>query len=165
VPIRVPPLRQRLEDIPLLANHFLAMYWERHRQPSDPSPKLSDAALDFLRSRPWRGNVRELQNVIEHMSVLAEPGQPIRPEDFPVWDDAITGPADAALPAAITDEPFHVAKDRLVAQFEKEYLTRLVVRAGGNMSKAARLANIDRTTLYRLMEKHQLPAYTSRLEA
>ncbi|HJU90508.1 MAG TPA: sigma-54 dependent transcriptional regulator [Gemmatimonadaceae bacterium] len=165
VPIRVPPLRQRLEDIPLLANHFLSQYWERHRQPSDPSPKLTEAALDFLRSRPWRGNVRELQNVIEHMSVLAEPGQPIRSEDFPVWDDAIGNPAEAALPAAITDEPFHVAKDRLVAQFEKEYLTRLVVRAGGNMSKAARLANIDRTTLYRLMEKHQLPAYTSRLEA
>ncbi len=165
VPIRVPPLRQRLEDIPLLANHFLAMYWERHRQASDPSPKLTESALDFLRSRPWRGNVRELQNVIEHMSVLAEPGQPINPEDFPVLDDAISAPADAALPAAITDEPFHVAKDRLVAQFEKEYLTRLVVRAGGNMSKAARLANIDRTTLYRLMEKHQLPAYTNRLDS
>jgi DNA-binding NtrC family response regulator len=165
VPIRVPPLRQRLEDIPLLANHFLSQYWERHRQPSDPAPKLTEQSLDFLRSRPWRGNVRELQNVIEHMSVLAEPGQPIRPEDFPVWDDAIGNPTEAALPAAITDEPFHVAKDRLVAQFEKEYLTRLVVRAGGNMSKAARLANIDRTTLYRLMEKHQLPAYTSRLEA
>jgi transcriptional regulator of acetoin/glycerol metabolism len=51
-------------------------------------------------------------------------------------------------------EPYHLAKDKLVADFEKEYLSRLVVRAGGNMSKAARLAGIDRTTLYRLMEKH-----------
>ena len=52
------------------------------------------------------------------------------------------------------NEAYHAAKDQLVAQFEKEYLTRLVARAGGNMSKAARLASIDRTTLYRLMEKH-----------
>ncbi len=52
------------------------------------------------------------------------------------------------------DEAYHSAKDRVVAQFEKEYLTRLVSRAGGNMSKAARLASIDRTTLYRLMDKH-----------
>ena len=53
------------------------------------------------------------------------------------------------------DEAYHPAKDRVVAQFEKEYLTRLVSRAGGNMSKAARLASIDRTTLYRLMDKHE----------
>ena len=52
------------------------------------------------------------------------------------------------------DEPFHSAKDRIIAHFEREYLTRLVGRAGGNMSKAARLASIDRTTLYRLMDKH-----------
>ena len=58
--------------------------------------------------------------------------------------------------AGIMDEPYHPAKDRLIAQFEQEYLTRLVSRAGGNMSKAARLANIDRTTLYRLMEKHNV---------
>jgi DNA-binding NtrC family response regulator len=52
------------------------------------------------------------------------------------------------------DEAYHTAKDRVVAQFEREYLSRLVGRAGGNMSKAARLASIDRTTLYRLMDKH-----------
>ena len=53
------------------------------------------------------------------------------------------------------DEAYHPAKDRIVVQFEKEYLTRLISRAGGNMSKAARLASIDRTTLYRLMDKHE----------
>jgi DNA-binding NtrC family response regulator len=53
------------------------------------------------------------------------------------------------------DEAYHTAKDRVVAQFEREYLGRLVSRAGGNMSKAARLASIDRTTLYRLMDKHE----------
>src|SRR5688572_19439384 len=74
VPIKLPPLRKRLEDVPLLANHFLTHFWERHRQPGEPTPRISDAAIDFLRSRPWRGNVRELQNVVEQLAVLTEPG-------------------------------------------------------------------------------------------
>ncbi len=156
VPIKLPPLRQRPEDIPLLANHFLAHYWERHRQPGDASPKLTEASIEFLRSRPWRGNVRELQNVIEHVAVLSEPGQPIQPQDIPVYEDGAPAPAAGTLPASIMDEPYHTAKDRLIAEFEREYLTRLSARAGGNMSRAARLANIDRTTLYRLMEKHNV---------
>src|SRR5690242_4666254 len=156
VPIKLPPLLQRLEDIPLLANHFLAHYWARHRLPGDTQPKLTDAALDFLRSRPWRGNVRELQNAIEHVAVLSEPGQPIQPSDIPVYDDGPVPAAKSALPMSMMDEPYHAAKDRLIAEFEKEYLTRLSARAGGNMSRAARLANIDRTTLYRLMEKHNV---------
>jgi DNA-binding NtrC family response regulator len=156
VPIELPPLRKRLEDIPLLANHFLGHYWERHRQPGDPAPKLSEETIEFLRSRPWRGNVRELQNTIEHVAVIAEPGQSIRPDDVPVYDDAGDAPAEGngLSTAAYMNDAYHVAKDRLVAHFEQEYLQRLVVRAGGNMSKAARLASIDRTTLYRLMEKH-----------
>ncbi len=154
VPIRLPPLRKRLEDIPLLANHFLTHYWLRHRQMGDRVPRLSDASIAFLRSRPWRGNVRELQNVIEHVAVLAEPEQVIQPNDIPIYDDAPEGPVPGGLPVAITDEAYHVAKERVINQFETEYLTRLIGRAGGNMSKAARLANIDRTTLYRLMDKH-----------
>jgi transcriptional regulator with PAS, ATPase and Fis domain len=155
VPIKLPPLRKRLEDIPLLANHFLTYYWQRHRQMGDRAPRLSEASIGFLRSRPWRGNVRELQNVIEHVAVLAEPDQLIQPNDIPVYDDGAEWPAETPVAAAVMDEAYHPAKDRVVAQFEKEYLTRLVSRAGGNMSKAARLASIDRTTLYRLMDKHE----------
>ncbi|HEU4564548.1 MAG TPA: sigma-54 dependent transcriptional regulator [Gemmatimonadaceae bacterium] len=156
VPIKLPPLRKRPEDIPLLANHFLSHYWERHRAAGDTPPRLTDEAVEFLRARPWRGNVRELQNVIEHVAVLVEPGQPIEPDDIPVYDDAPVIPAEGNMLAGIMDEPYHPAKERLIAQFEQEYLSRLVARAGGNMSKAARLANIDRTTLYRLMEKHNV---------
>jgi len=155
VPITLPPLRKRQEDIPLLANHFLTYYWHRHRQMGDRVPRLSDGSIGFLRSRAWRGNVRELQNVIEHVAVLAEPDQTIQPNDIPIYDDATDWPAEAPPPAGVMDEAYHVAKDRIVAQFEREYLGRLVSRAGGNMSKAARLASIDRTTLYRLMDKHQ----------
>jgi DNA-binding NtrC family response regulator len=88
------------------------------------------------------------------VAVLVEPDQIIQPNDIPVYDDAAEWPADSAVSAGVMDEAYHSAKDRVVAQFEKEYLTRLVTRAGGNMSKAARLASIDRTTLYRLMDKH-----------
>ena len=83
VPIKLPPLRKRPEDIPLLANHFLTVYWQRHRPMGDRVPRLSEASIAFLRSRPWRGNVRELQNVIEHVVVLAQPGSEIQPEEIP----------------------------------------------------------------------------------
>jgi len=162
VPIKLPPLRQRQEDIPLLAAHFLTYYWQRHRQTIERIPRLSDSAIAFLRSRPWRGNVRELQNVIEHVAVLAEPEQLIQPDDIPLYEDTPDWtPPDAAaiaMPAtsANLDDAFHVAKDRIIGHFEREYLARLVTRASGNMSKAARLAGIDRTTLYRLMDKHGL---------
>lgn len=154
VPIKLPPLRNRQEDIPLLANHFLTFYWLRHRDASDRIPKLSDASVAFLRSRPWRGNVRELQNVIEHVAVLAEPDQTIEPGNIPIYSDGGDWPTENATTAAMLDEAFHPAKDRVIAQFEREYLTQLVGRANGNMSKAARLAGVDRTTLYRLMDKH-----------
>jgi len=154
VPIKLPPLRKRLEDIPLLANHFLTYFWNRHRQMGERVPKLSDASVGFLRARPWRGNVRELQNVIEHVAVLAEPDQIIQPNDIPIYDDVSESGGEAASGGPMLDEAYHTAKDRVVAQFEREYLSRLVGRAGGNMSKAARLASIDRTTLYRLMDKH-----------
>jgi len=101
-------------------------------------------------------------NVIEHVAVLAEPEQLIQPDDIPLYEDTPdwTPPdvADAAAPAlaANLDDAFHVAKDRIIGHFEREYLSRLVTRASGNMSKAARLAGIDRTTLYRLMDKHGL---------
>ncbi|MCC7054119.1 MAG: sigma-54-dependent Fis family transcriptional regulator [Gemmatimonadaceae bacterium] len=160
VPIRLPPLRQRPEDISVLAQHFLHHFWDRHRQPGEPSPTFSEDALDFLRSRPWRGNVRELQNMIEHTAVVADPGTALVGSDFPVYDDApeagVSGGDATTFSGSYMNDAYHVAKDKLVAQFEKEYLTRLVSRAGGNMSRAARLAGIDRTTLYRLMEKHEL---------
>jgi DNA-binding NtrC family response regulator len=154
VPIKLPPLRQRLGDVALLANHFLTVYWERHRGNRTQPPPLTEATLEALRSRPWRGNVRELQNVIEHVAVIAEADRPIEPEHLPVYEDASQSSTTTGVPLAVMREPYHLAKDKLVADFEKEYLSRLVVRAGGNMSKAARLACIDRTTLYRLMEKH-----------
>jgi MATE family multidrug resistance protein len=68
---RVPALRKRLEDIPLLAEHFLARSWDRHRPHGTPAPEFTSEALAFLQSRPWRGNVRELRNYIERRASLS----------------------------------------------------------------------------------------------
>lgn len=156
VPIRIPPLRERPQDIPVLAHHFLSVYWQRHRDGSRSVPRFSAEALRSLQERPWRGNVRELQNVIEHAVVLLDPGSEIQPEDLPTIEDGAAPQTHSSFPVYADDEAYHNARERIVAQFERSYLTWLVARASGNMSKAARIAGVDRTTLYRLMEKHEL---------
>jgi DNA-binding NtrC family response regulator len=157
VPIHVPSLRERPEDIPLLAERFLTHYWRRHRDPSQPVPQLSKGALWTLSAHPWPGNVRELQNVIEHAVVLVEPGAEVRPEDIPFVQSGATDPEQVACDEADADDAsYYAARDRLLARFDRRYLTRVVMRAGGNLSKAARLAQVDRTTFYRLMERQGL---------
>src|SRR5437763_1554002 len=78
VPIHVPALRERVDDIPLLAEHFLQYYWKRHREGEDPVAHLSKSAIWALRAHSWPGNVRELQNVIEHAVVPLVPGADAR---------------------------------------------------------------------------------------
>jgi DNA-binding NtrC family response regulator len=121
-------------------------------------PKFGDAAVRALRARQWKGNVRELQNVVEHMVVMLEAGAEITPETIPALHERPGSELGATwAPTEVsTEEPYYVARDRLVAEFELRYLTQLVTQARGNMSKAARTAGVDRTTLYRLMERHGL---------
>jgi DNA-binding NtrC family response regulator len=160
-PIHLPPLRERREDIPFLADHFLRLFWNRHRLGSS-LPQFSDQAKRALSAHPWRGNVRELQNVIEHGVVLFEPGMLIEPSDIPFavqseeTADTLSPVESFSFGGNQEEYGFHASRERLLAQFERRYLVWLVDRAGGNLSKAARIAGIQRTTLYRLMEKHGL---------
>lgn len=156
VPIHLPPLRDRPEDVPVLAVEFLKEFWGRHREPGSPPPYYSDAALEVLRRAPWKGNVRELRNVIEHAVVLADAGQQLDPADIVFIDDQpVFGSTSAThFDAAVMDMDYHSAREQVLSRFEVEYLTNVVRTSGGNISDAARAAGVDRTTLYRLMEKH-----------
>ncbi len=158
VPIHLPPLRDRQEDIPLLADFFLTTFWSKHRPAGARRPEFAEPALRALAAHPWRGNVRELQNAVEHVAVLAEPGAKLQASDLRLRDEA-AAPTDAnpaSLISTLMEESYHAARDRVIGQFETQYLSWLINRAGGNMSQAARLAGVDRTTLYRLMERHGL---------
>jgi DNA-binding NtrC family response regulator len=159
VPIYIPALRERPEDIPVLAEHFLKRFWSRHRDADLPLPRFSAAAMDALQSYNWPGNVRELQNVIEHGVVLFEPGAEIYPADLlGVRMHEATAPTTAAPFSfeGLGDETYHDMREKMLVQFELSYLKWLLARAGGNMSRAARIAGVDRTTLYRIMDKHGL---------
>jgi DNA-binding NtrC family response regulator len=152
-PIALPPLRERVEDIPVLARHFLEVNWRRHHGARSAIPSFSDAAMDLLQSCPWHGNVRELQNVVEHAVVLADAGSLIGPDQIVLHNESNFDSDIIGSPMVLNDA-YHVAKEQVLAKFEKDYVTRLVARASGNMSRAARLASVDRTTLYRLFERH-----------
>lgn len=158
VPIHIPPLRERPEDIRYLSEHYLERFWTRHR-PEEPVPSLTDGAMSFLISHGWPGNVRELRNVIEHAVVVAEPGRDMSPSAFDLG-------AVGDLPASRNGEPsidrslfrldYHSAREEMLANFERDYLAYILQEADGNMSSAARMAGVDRTTLYRIMEKRNL---------
>jgi transcriptional regulator with PAS, ATPase and Fis domain len=155
IPIHIPPLRDRPEDVPVLAHEFLKEFWLQHREPGSDLPEFSDAALATLRRAPWPGNVRELRNVIEHIVVLADPGQRLESEDIVFIDDAAGGDLDSVpFSQSVMEMDYHSAREQVLSHFEVEYLTHVVQTSEGNISDAARMAGVDRTTLYRLMDKH-----------
>lgn len=157
VPIHVPPLRERQEDIPVLATRFLQEFWVSHRGSDSEPPVFSGDALQTLRTARWSGNVREMRNVIEHLVVLASAGSIIEPTDIPFIDEGGSAGADdgTLFNSAVMDMEYHAAREQVLSQFENAYLKHVVQAAGGNISDAARSAGVDRTTLYRLMEKHR----------
>jgi DNA-binding NtrC family response regulator len=165
VPIVIPPLRDRPEDVALLSAHYLARYWRQHRGGDTRPPQLTDEAIRALQAYSWPGNVRELQNAIEHAVVVLSPGQMVRAGDIPLHDagrptPTRSGSVDIELPGDLLQESYHDARERVITLFERRYIEELVAAAEGNMSKAARIAGVDRTTLYRLMERHGLQRET-----
>lgn len=154
IPVRLPPLRERREDIPALADHFLRRYaaeYERGRL------RLSPEGLQILCEHDWPGNVRELQNATERLVSLCTPDQEIGPEDVPEELRGGSGVRRKSGALAIRfDGPFHEAKADAIAQFEQEYLRVLLDRHDGNISQAARSAGMDRKTIHRMLTRHDL---------
>ena len=144
LPLSIPALRQRAEDIPLLADHFLKVLSQGR-----PSPlRLSAEALKWLMSQDWPGNIRELKNLLERSALLAA-GPEIKLQDLDP-----PAPAEGSYPRA--GGLFHEAKKQKVNSFEKEYLTQLLSECQGNVSKAALRAGLARRNFQLLLKKHRL---------
>src|SRR5690606_39805579 len=130
VPIRVPPLRARREDIPFLAEHFLRRYAEKYGRDGATPLRLSPDAMRALMAHSWPGNVRELQNLMERIVSLAIPGQEVTAADLP---DKLSSLGVPTSPVAVDiDQPFHEAKERAIEAFERAYLGALLERHDGN---------------------------------
>jgi two-component system nitrogen regulation response regulator NtrX len=140
IPIFVPPLRDRIEDIPRLAEHFMT---ELAREYGRRPKKLDAAAAGSLQAHRWPGNVRELRNVIERMMIMV-PGDTITAADLPFLDSGVLAAADAggAIPM-----PLHEARER----FEREYILRALAAQQGNISRTADVLGVERSNLYRKM--------------
>ncbi|MBI2929282.1 MAG: sigma-54-dependent Fis family transcriptional regulator [Verrucomicrobia bacterium] len=145
--IELPPLRDRVEDIPLLVDHFL----ERYVREMEKGPRrLSPEVLEVLASYAWPGNVRELQNVLKRALVLA-PQEVISPDDLP--DEIVARAGDSA---SVTGGGFFQLRERRLAAFEKEYFRNLLSACHGDVTAAAREAHLPRGTLYRLLKKYEI---------
>jgi transcriptional regulator with GAF, ATPase, and Fis domain len=149
MPIRVPPLRDRAGDVPLLARHFL----ERSaRRCSKPLPAIAPAALQALCRYPWPGNVRELENVMERAVIVTKEAT-IRDVDRFLTGDPERTRIDLSL-------PFREAKARVVEEFERAYITGVLEAHGGKLTAAAKHADMDpknfseKLTRYGLRRSH-----------
>jgi DNA-binding NtrC family response regulator len=154
VPIVAPALRDRRDDIPLLVDHFLSSM----APPGEEPRTLSEATLAALMGHDWPGNVRELRNVIERALALgSDPGHLVAPlGDHPLTIGGARAPAESfAFQAGVS---FRDHKERWNEQFERRYLEWLLKRADGNISKAARDADMDRKYLHKLLKKYGIDA-------
>ncbi len=150
ITIPLPPLRDRAEDMPLLAYHFLRKYSLRSGR---KIARISLEAMRMLRSHTWPGNVRELENAIERSVVMAR-GDVILPGDLPPSVvDTIAPPVSSNL---LLDLPFREAKRKAVEQFESAYVHEMLRRSGGNVSEAARQSRMDRSNFRRIIRKHKI---------
>jgi two-component system response regulator PilR (NtrC family)/two-component system response regulator HydG len=141
VPITLPDLKDRQEDIPLLANHFM----HKFSQESNPNIReISREAMAILMSYPWPGNVRELENVIERAVTLGR-GPTIQPADLPPHLAGGAGPVERSL-----------AKEATLEDLERDYIRAILQRTKWHQIRAAAILGIDRRTLYRKIRRYNL---------
>ncbi|HET7784503.1 MAG TPA: sigma-54 dependent transcriptional regulator [Myxococcales bacterium] len=140
MPVRLPPLRERREDIPLLVEHFVKKHAQRLGRPELPA---SPAALKVLLDHRWPGNVRELENCIERALLLAR-GEALAVDDLP--PEVCAGDVEAQ------EGSYRRERD----DWEQHYLTALLREASGSVAKAAELAGLHRSTLYEKLARHGL---------
>lgn len=135
VEVHVPPLKERVEDIPLLAEHFLQIYTQKYRK---NNLSISKKAMNFLADYPWPGNIRELQHAIERAVIMADDS--VLQQDSFLLNEKVTTPGS----------PESVNMDEV----EKNTIERAIAKNKGNISKAAKELGLGRTTIYRKMDKY-----------
>lgn len=142
ITLDLPPLRERLDDIPLLVEHFL----REAGHAGEVAEIVPEATIERLKSYRWPGNVRELRNWVEATLAIGEAEAPV-PRSLP--------PLELGF-EELVDLPYKDARGRLLDKFEKEYCEHLMTSTKGNVSKAARVARMDRSYLIKLLQRHQL---------
>ncbi|GLI40108.1 sigma-54 dependent transcriptional regulator [Geobacter hydrogenophilus] len=153
VPFTVPPLRERRDDIPLLVNHFLAIFAKREGQ---ERKKVLPETVELLKGYDWPGNVRELRNIIERL-VIMTPGKVITPDQVP---DSIGGAAagregEPQRPGA----PLELNSLREAREgFEREFILQKLEENGWNISRTAEVIELERSNLYRKMKSYGIDA-------
>jgi DNA-binding NtrC family response regulator len=145
IPLHIPPLRERPEDVPALVEGFLRRHAEGRRRYFSPE------AMELLKAQPWRGNARELENVVERAIALTD-AETIPPEDVPLARAASAAPAASADPGDGALRAWAQQGLRL-HDLEERYIDAVMGFTGGNKVRAARILGIDRKTLYRRAER------------
>ena len=145
VTVRLPPLRERPEDIPHLARFFLERFSRRYGKSLTGSQRF----FETLMKERWPGNVRQLKNVMERITAL-HPGGMLEPED--VAEDSSPCVETAS---ALSSLPWKDAREQYLASFESAYAKAVLARSGGNVSAAAREAGVDRKTFYTLLKRER----------
>jgi len=159
VVVRVPPLRTRLEDLRLLVDHMQDELARRRVAVGLPAcPRLDETAIAMLLRYDFPGNVRELRNIVERWSVLGATTPPGDPAvggvvNVPRETEPKAPPAAGAELSGLVALPYHEAKDAWIERFERAYAEEILRKSGGNVSRAARDAGIDRRHLQRLMTR------------
>ncbi|QPH53887.1 sigma-54-dependent transcriptional regulator [Pontivivens ytuae] len=145
VPIEVPGLDARREDIPALVEHFVGIL---HSEQSLPKRALSDEAAAILQTLRWPGHVRQLRNMVERILILGPENGPIQPSELPQDVDAGDGEGGDALSAALAGLPLREARE----VFEREYLIAQINRFSGNISRTASFVGMERSALHRKLK-------------
>jgi DNA-binding NtrC family response regulator len=146
VTVKLPPLRERLEDIPHLARFFLERFSRRYGKSLSGSPRFYEALL----KERWPGNVRQLKNVMERLTAL-HPGGEIGPEDLQEDSPVLENVGD------LSALPWKDAREQYLSSFENSYAQAVLARCDGNVSAAAREAGVDRKTFYSLLKREKDP--------
>ena len=145
VPIAVPSLEERREDIPLLAEHFIA---ECNSSQGLPQRELSEDAVALMQTMVWPGNVRQLKNLIERVLILGDGSGPIEARELPGEEDSGEEDGRVVLSGALATLPLREAREA----FEREYLLTQINRFGGNISRTANFVGMERSALHRKLK-------------